>query len=229
MIKLNTLTTDAPIRILTLERNPSVMALIELLVLDEEQLLNTVKAHIVVQFMPALIPDSLTTKPDVYMANGFSLLAFLREQTVKPAGKQLASLLRTALNDRGDDICKRLDYCNNRDQWKSCVISVQKKIAGAFGFYELRDELGQLKSGILDNILPDDVQFLESFLGFVESVGASITANIDWATDIAVPVVTPISISLFVILYALDELCQCDRGEANNVDQLIWQRSKSQS
>ena len=204
------MTTAVVQRYVPLETEPTIPALIELLSLTEDELLATTKAHMTAQLIPALLPSDFLDNPFQYMAKGFSLLSFLRERAARPAGRKLAVLLRAGLSDGGRNICDRINYCDNREAWKTNVEKAKAAILGAFGFSELRDEFGQIKATVA-KALPDWLsEYLAELLQDVTAVGQLIAENIDIAIDVSVPIATPISLTLYMLLYSLDDICQCD-------------------
>lgn len=104
-------------------------------------------------------------------------LGFLKERTSWAAGHQLALLLGTLCSDGGNNVCKKLNYCECRKQIRAAIAAARRAIRA-----------GEMAANILD--VANDIQEL------IESIDGTML---------------PISVALFAIMYALDELCKCSQ------------------
>ncbi len=191
---------------------PSLTDLVGLLLLDGDQLLSLAKSHLVTGVFPGLSIEGLKADPGRAVTMGFSLASFLRQHAAKPAGKQLAKLLRASTKDGGYDICKRLDYCNEKKTIQEKITKAQKAIGAKIVLDQIDDDLEEN----LREILGDEAyEILESILEYLADISQWIGENLEWLADLGAPILTPVSLTLFALIYALDDLCQCDEKPEN--------------
>mgnify|MGYP003394110927 CR=1 FL=1 len=151
-----------------------------LLRLSDQELLKVAKAALATEIVVGTINGyiDLEDPPDQIKIRSF--LGFLRERASRAAGHQLALLLGALCGDGGNNLCKKLDYCNRRKKIKAALAALRNAV-----------RLGKAAADILD-VADDIYKIIESIDGM----------NL------------PISVALFAILYALDELCKCYQSKA---------------
>jgi hypothetical protein len=154
------------------------LAIIDILRLDDDALLREAKTFVIDQLLCEGLIGEFPTADTGELEKIAAMLGFLREKTARYAGKHLASLLRPYWGGAGDDICKKLDYCNTRDDIHATIARVRNALA---------------TGAILMDLL--------HLTGTIKEIMIALKALI----------VLPASVALFTLLYALDDLCNCER------------------
>jgi hypothetical protein len=181
--------------------------LIQLLQLSDDQLLNVAKAHFAVEVAPEFLTDAVAALPSM----GLSIFGFLKERAAKPAGKHLANVVAICSSDGGENICKKLDYCNRREKFKGAVARARDAMLGKLITPETMTDAGKLRKYLEATLSPEDFTALMEFMKEARELLGPMIEFGGLFGDVVAPFVTPVSLALFTALFTLDELCQCDK------------------
>lgn len=153
--------------------------LTSLLKLTDQELLKVAKVALATEAVVSIFRGEIGIEEQSDQAKARFFLGFLKEKVAKAAGRQLALLLGTLCSDGGNNVCKKLNYCERRKQIRAAIGAARKAVRA----------------------------------------GETITNIVDFANDIRElmecidGITLPISVALFAILHALDELCKCESNE----------------
>lgn len=148
-----------------------------LLTLEDEALLKVAKIALATEAVVSIFRGKIDMEGPENQDKALFFLGFLKEKAAKAAGHQLALLLGLLCTDGGANICRKLEYCERREDIRNRIAAARKVVRA-----------GETITNILD-IANDIRELMECIDG----------------------ITLPISVALFAILHALDELCKCER------------------
>ena len=191
--------------------DPKLEALIQALLLNEQEIVAGTKRYasdVLFRALEREYPGHRSKLAPV-------IEGFFRELVARPIGERLGVIIAICLPDGGKSLCiDRLNYCAKREKLRLAAADAQSLILtkfGANGALLLKDKaIAALKERLSEE---EFTRLMSHLHELSENLGPLIEMlkGFDAITDLAVPFATPITVALFILLYALDEVCLCDK------------------